>query len=64
MSKLAYTYAEAAEATGYSQDVIQRAVSAADMVASYANSKPVITARELERWVESLPHVSPRDAKR
>lgn len=61
--KLAYTYAEAAEATGYSERVIRRAVDACDLVARYANTKPVIEASELERWLQSLPTVAPKDRR-
>jgi hypothetical protein len=59
MAKLAYTYAEAAEACGYSERVIRRAVDTSDLVPRYANSKPVIEATELERWLRSLPSTPP-----
>lgn len=61
MAKLAYTYDEAAEATGYSVRTIKEAVARGDILARYANSKPVIQAAELEAWLSSLPTVSPRN---
>jgi hypothetical protein len=53
--KLAYNYAEAAETTGYSKDVIRRAVDNNELVARFANTKPVIKASELTRWLDGLP---------
>jgi hypothetical protein len=53
--KLALTYDEAAEACGYHRDVLRDAVKANELVASYANSKPVFLVTELQRWLESLP---------
>lgn len=55
MNKLAYTYEEAGEATGYSGTVIKRAVRDGDLSPSYANAKPVIREEELRRWLASLP---------
>lgn len=55
--KLSFTFAEAAVSTGYSVDVIRRAVRAGDLasVAPIINgrnlSRPVIVAAELERWL-------------
>lgn len=61
--KLAYTYDEAADATGYSTRVIREAVARGDLAPSYANSKPVIREQELRRWVDHLPAEPPRKAK-
>lgn len=61
--KFSYSYDEAAEATGYSRRVIQDAVAKNDLLARYANSKPVIEASELERWLQSLPTVAPKDRR-
>lgn len=55
MSKIAYTLEEAAAACGYSIDTIRRAVRKSELVARYANSKPVIMATELIEWLESKP---------
>lgn len=57
--KLAYNYAEAAEATGYSVDVIRRAVRNSELTARYACSKPIILADELNEWLHSLPTEPP-----
>jgi len=57
--KIAYTFAEAAEATGYGLTVIKVAVRHNDILPSYANSKPVIHRDELDRWVKSLPSEPP-----
>ena len=59
MSKIAYTLEEAAAACGYSVDTIRRAVRKSEMVARYANSKPVIMASELTEWLESKPTEAP-----
>lgn len=62
--KLAYTLDEAAAATGYSRRVIDIAIQQNNLIARYANSKPVIEEAELRRWLQSLPTISPRDRQR
>jgi hypothetical protein len=62
--KIAFTLDEAAEATGYSRRSIQIAIEQNNLIARYANSKPVIEEDELRRWLKSLPTISPRDKKR
>jgi hypothetical protein len=62
MSKLAYSLEEAEAATGYSQRTIRRAISDNQLVARYANSKPVITADELKAWLDALPTEAPKSA--
>lgn len=57
--KLSYSIDEAAEATGYSSDSIRRAIRNNDLVARYANSKPVLLASELNDWLASLPTEPP-----
>lgn len=59
--KLALSVREAADATGYSHDVISRAIKSNDLIARYANSKPVIQVTELEKWLQNLPTVPPRE---
>jgi hypothetical protein len=54
-TKLAYTIEEAADATGYSRSTIKLALVTGNLRAGYANSKPVIEADELRRWILSLP---------
>ncbi|MBT1001187.1 hypothetical protein KIH31_01115 [Paenarthrobacter sp. DKR-5] len=53
--KLAFTLDEAAEACGYSVATLRRALRNHDLIARYANSKPVILVSELEEWLCSLP---------
>lgn len=64
MTKLAYNYAEAAAATGYSETVIRRAVNAGHLAVvtplspngktkGAKLSKPVILADELDRWLRA-----------
>lgn len=54
-AKLAYSVDEAAAATGYSSGTIRTAIRRHDLIARYANSKPVILADELLDWLKSLP---------
>lgn len=54
-TKLAYSFEEAAEATGYSAATIRMAVRNHNLIARYANSKPVIRTSELDEWLQSLP---------
>lgn len=55
--RIAYSLPEAAEATGYSIDVIRRAINAGDLatVAGTINgrqvAKPVIRRADLEAWL-------------
>lgn len=54
---VSFDYTGAAAATGFSEDVIRRAVNAGDLTVRYpsiagrALSKPVIEADELQRWI-------------
>lgn len=58
--KLAYSFEEAAEATGYSTDTIRRAVRNNELTARYGNSKPIILVAELTEWLTSLPVEPPK----
>lgn len=58
--KLAYSIAEAAEATGYSPDTIRRAIQSNDLIARYANRKPVVPVAELQAWLDSRPTTAPK----
>lgn len=57
-AKIAYNLKEAAEATGYSIDVIRRAVRSGDLATVTPKiegrdlARPVVTEAELRRWVE------------
>lgn len=59
VKKLAYTYAEAAVAVGYSPGVLREAVRRNELLPSFANTKPVFTEEELRRWLRSLPTEPP-----
>jgi excisionase family DNA binding protein len=58
-TKLAFTIEEAAEATGYSKDTIRAAIRNHELIARYANTKPVVMATELQDWLTSLPTEAP-----
>ena len=58
--KRAFSFEEAAEATGYSIDTIRRAVRNNELTARYANTKPVILAGELDEWLAALPTEAPK----
>ena len=57
ITPVSYDYAGASAATGYSVDVIRRAVDAGDLEVRYVTvngrvlTKPVIQREVLERWV-------------
>lgn len=57
MTKLAYSYAEAASASGVSVDIIKRAVKAGDLktvagtIGGVRVAKPVILAADLAAWL-------------
>lgn len=59
--RIAYSFAQAAEATGYSYDVIRRAVNAGDIATKVGTingrgiAKPVILRAALERWLIDRP---------
>lgn len=60
MSKLAYTYEEAAEETGLTVGVLRAAVKSSDLIAATASERnPIILHKELERYLENLPPVAP-----
>jgi excisionase family DNA binding protein len=62
MVKLAFTYDEAAAATGAGRRALQDAVRDGHLVASYVGTKPLIAAEELDRWLKTLPHEPVRRA--
>lgn len=57
--KLAYTYEEAAEATGISVRSIRRIVHNCDLVPRYPTAKPVILAQDLQDYIEATPTDKP-----
>jgi len=59
MSKLAYTFEEAAEQSGYSIRTLKQHVTNGNLAARYANSKAVIRHDDLAEWLNSLPAEAP-----
>lgn len=55
LAAVSYNYDGAAAATGYSSDVIRRAVRSGELVAHYPTSRPVILAADLLAWVTRSP---------
>lgn len=55
MSKIAYTYKEAAEETGFSDSTLRRAVASGDLVPRFYGTAPVFLHEELQGWIEALP---------
>lgn len=53
--KLAYTFEEAAEQSGYSIRTLKQAVADGNLLARYANTKGVIRHADLDAWVNQLP---------
>lgn len=59
LTKLAYTKAELAVATGLSIDSVSDAMKRGDLVARYFGTKPIIPVKEAQRWVDSMPEEKP-----
>jgi len=59
MSKIAYTFEEAAEQSGYSIRTLKQHVADGNLAARYANSKGVIRHEDLANWLDSLPAEAP-----
>jgi len=57
--KLAYTFEQAAEQSGYSVRTLKQQVADGNLVARYANSKGVIRHDDLAEWLDKLPAESP-----
>lgn len=53
--KVSYNLNEAAAVTGYSTSTLRIAIRRHDLIARYANRKPVILGEELLDWLRSLP---------
>jgi hypothetical protein len=58
--RVSLTYAECAEATGYSIPVIKNAADRGELRKGYANTKPVVSVENLKLWVASLPDTPPK----
>lgn len=59
MTKLAYSFEEAAEQTGYSIRTLKHHAANGDLIVRYANTKGVIRHDELNDWLANLPAESP-----
>jgi len=57
--KLALTWDEAAEASGYSVRTLKQAVYDGNLMARYANTKAVIRVEDLAKWLDELPAEPP-----
>jgi hypothetical protein len=54
MIKIAYTFEEAAEQSGYSVRTLKQQVADGNLAARYANTKGVIRHVDLDAWLDSL----------
>ena len=59
MAKIAYTFEEAAEQSGYSIRTLKQHVADGRLMARYANSKGVIRHEDLADWLDQLPAEAP-----
>lgn len=57
--KIAYTFEEAAEQSGYSVRTLKQQVADGNLAARYANSKGVIRHEDLAAWLDQLPAEAP-----
>lgn len=57
--KIAYTFEEAAEQSGYSIRTLKQHVADGNLKARYANTKGVIRHADLEAWIDKLPAEAP-----
>ncbi|WP_284985465.1 hypothetical protein [Arthrobacter sp. fls2-241-R2A-172] len=53
--KLALTFEEAAEASGYSVRTLKHHVAAGNLLARYADTKGVNGGEDLAQWLKDLP---------
>jgi hypothetical protein len=58
-TKLALTFEEAAEASGYSVRTLKAAAADHELLVKYANSKGVIRVADLDDWLDRLPAEPP-----
>lgn len=57
--RIAYTFEQAAEQTGYSVRTLKQAVADGNLAARYANSKGVLRHEDLATWIDQLPAEAP-----
>lgn len=53
--RISYTLREAADATGISERVIQRAYLGGQLPVHFVTSRPLILRTDLEEWIASAP---------
>lgn len=63
-TSVAYDFAGAAAAVGFSAETIRQAHNAGDLTAHYVGRKPVFRAVDLDAWVQSLPTESSNERRR
>ena len=64
LEQLAYSIPNFAKAVDLSVDTIRKAIDKNDLLVSYpttAGRKPIITRKNGEKWLDSLPVESPRE---
>jgi len=55
LEKLAYSINELVEVSGVGRTSIYNAIRANELCPQYRGTKPVISRKEAERWIDSLP---------
>jgi hypothetical protein len=63
LEQLAYSIPNFAKAVDLSVDTIRKAIAKNDLLVSYpttAGKKPIITKKNAEKWLDSLPVKNPR----
>jgi hypothetical protein len=64
--KLAYSIPNFARAVDLSETTVREAINKNDLIVSYptaAGKKPIITKKNAEAWLDSLPVESPRERR-
>ena len=57
--RIAYTFEQAAEQSGYSVRTLKQQVADGNLAARYANTKGVIRHADLDDWLDRLPAEAP-----
>lgn len=58
-NRIGYSIPEAAELIGRPRRVIDEAIARGELEARYPNSRPIITLKALNAWLDALPTESP-----
>jgi hypothetical protein len=59
VERLAYRYAEAAEAAGVSENTVRRAIDKGTLTPRYISDHPVIDVDDLREWIKTAPTERP-----